>query len=67
VEHYVRAVELDPRNVDARYHLAVALRRLGRLNEAVEHYRQLLTLSPNSEVIKGELIAVERQLTVQRQ
>ena len=46
-EHYRRAVQLDPLNVDARAHLTIAL-------------RQLLAINPNQEVIKRELVDVER-------
>jgi tetratricopeptide (TPR) repeat protein len=48
-DHYRRAVDLDPGNADARSHLAIAL-------------RQLLAINPNQEVIKGELLRLERQL-----
>ena len=41
--------QLDPRNVDARAHLAIAL-------------RQLLAINPNQEVIKRELVDVERPI-----
>ena len=47
--HFRRAVEIDPRNADARSHLATAL-------------RQLLTINPNREGLKGELADVERSL-----
>jgi tetratricopeptide (TPR) repeat protein/mono/diheme cytochrome c family protein len=46
-DHYRRAVKLAPDNTDARAHLAIAL-------------RQLLTIDPNSEVIKRELADLER-------
>jgi Flp pilus assembly protein TadD/mono/diheme cytochrome c family protein len=48
-QHFRRAVEIDPRNADARSHLATAL-------------RQLLTINPNQEGLKGELADVERPL-----
>jgi tetratricopeptide (TPR) repeat protein len=48
-EHYRRAVQLEPRNQEARYHLVIALRRV-------------LEINPNLEVIKGELAGLERQL-----
>jgi Flp pilus assembly protein TadD/mono/diheme cytochrome c family protein len=47
--HFRRAAEIDPRNADARSHLATAL-------------RQLLTINPNQEGLKGELSDVERSL-----
>ena len=49
-EHYRRAVQLDPGNLDARTHLAIAL-------------RQLLAINPNQEVIKKELTEIERHIT----
>ena len=65
VEYYRRAVALDPGNADAGYHLAVALRRLGRLAEAILHYRRLLEFDPNRQDLRTELEDVERQLADQ--
>jgi Flp pilus assembly protein TadD len=61
-EHYQRAVELDPLNADARHHLAIAFRRLGRLREAIAQYRELLARNPSQDDLKAELADVERQL-----
>ena len=36
-----------PNYAEAHFNLATALRRLGSLNEAVHHYREMLRLKPN--------------------
>lgn len=47
VEHYRRALALDPELLDARLGLATALGRLGRYGEAVQEYREALETAPN--------------------
>lgn len=41
-----RALDVDPTYLDARYQYAVALSRLGRLDEAAEAYRAVLATAP---------------------
>jgi protein O-GlcNAc transferase len=42
-----KALEIDPRIVEAQHNLANCLRLQGRYDEAIEAYRECLTLSPN--------------------
>ncbi len=44
VEEYRKAVELDPRNADARYNLGIALETINDLEGAREAFEQLLEL-----------------------
>ncbi|MDH3281018.1 MAG: tetratricopeptide repeat protein [Gammaproteobacteria bacterium] len=46
VDHYQRAVELDPRYVKAYTNLGIAWARLGRYREAADAYRRTLKLDP---------------------
>ena len=47
VKLFRRSVELDPALVDAHFNLAVALARLGRMDEAVAGMGEVLRLQPN--------------------
>ncbi|HKP92578.1 MAG TPA: tetratricopeptide repeat protein, partial [Chthoniobacterales bacterium] len=46
IEHYRKALELDPTYGEAHYDLANALVRLGRTEEAITHYEKAIDLSP---------------------
>ena len=46
IEHYRRAVSLDPGYVDAHYNLGVALERIERYDESVLSYERVLALDP---------------------
>ena len=48
VREYREALRLDPRHADAHYNLAVALERLGRMDEAIAHYQQASQLDPGN-------------------
>lgn len=47
VEEYRKAVALDPKNLDARYNLGVALETINDLEGAREAFEKLLELDPN--------------------
>jgi Tfp pilus assembly protein PilF len=47
LDHFRRAIELEPAVPDARYNLASTLAKLGRADEAVEQYREAIRLRPN--------------------
>lgn len=47
MQHFVRALEINPNHVRARVGLAGALFDLGHLDQAIETYRQALTLKPD--------------------
>lgn len=61
VEQFKAQIGSDPRNIAARERLADTLRRLGRLEEAVTVYEELLVMAPNSreEAYKLRLIREE--------
>ncbi len=46
IEHYQRAISLDPGYMDAHYNLGVALERLERYDESVLAYERVLALDP---------------------
>jgi tetratricopeptide (TPR) repeat protein len=52
---YYTALVLAPANVYARSHLASCLRRLGRLEEAIEALRMVLNADPHRDLIRLEL------------
>jgi tetratricopeptide (TPR) repeat protein len=52
---YYTALVLAPANVYARSHLASCLRRLGRLEEAIEALRMVLNADPHRDPIRLEL------------
>lgn len=55
-EHFLkRAVASDEAFHDAHNNLGVALRKLGKLDEAIEHYRKSLLLFPDSPAIQTNL------------
>jgi protein O-GlcNAc transferase len=47
VAAYRRALVRDPEDVDARIHLGVALKALGRFDEAVDAYERVLAVRPD--------------------
>jgi tetratricopeptide (TPR) repeat protein len=56
VEHFRRAVEIEPNAPEAHYHFGKVLRRLGRMGEASEEFqksRQLQDLSNRSPIPHG--------------
>lgn len=55
VEHYRRAIDLDPEHAGAHRALGVALRMRGRSDEAVEHYRAALALDPDNAATHSNL------------
>src|SRR4029078_671640 len=48
VEHYQRAIEIDPKNAVAHYNLANGLLLSGRGDKAVPQYEKALEFDPNS-------------------
>ncbi len=47
IEHYSRAVEMDPHNLEARYEMAVCLAELERHDEAIGAYGDIARISPD--------------------
>ena len=45
-EHYRQSLAINP-NFEGHYNLGLTLARMGRLPEAIEHYRQALLLGPD--------------------
>ena len=50
-----KAVELDPQDGRARYHLAFALDQQGQLEEAIDQYQQSVELDPNNAAAYSSL------------
>ena len=47
IEELGRAIAVDDRVADCRYNMAFALQAVGRLQDAVEHYRAAVKLKPD--------------------
>lgn len=47
VEHYARAIEIDPTSVNPYINIGPALEDLGRANDAIEYYRAGVELHPD--------------------
>ena len=62
INHYRKALQLDPDYAWAHHNLANALRAKGRLDEACDHYQQAIRLDPkNPEVQNGVRSVLLRQ------
>ena len=46
MEHYHKAIEINPNSFEALDNLGIALAAKGRLNEAIENYRKSIQLNP---------------------
>lgn len=67
-----RALEIQPRFLDARFHLGVVAGMLGEFDRAIEHYRAVTRAAPNHGrarvnlagllMLRGELAAAEAEL-----
>ena len=55
MEHYRKAVRLNPNAIDARESLASGLLNQGEMAEAEQHLRALLTLAPERNEIRAKL------------
>lgn len=66
IGHFERAVRLAPGRADIRHHLAVTLRRAGRLADALREYREVRRLDSARPGLAEEIVAVERELARNR-
>jgi len=55
IDHYLKAVELSPRDPELHFNLGEALQKRGRVDPAIDEYRKALELNP-------ELVAAEVNL-----
>ena len=55
MEHYRKAVRLNPNAIDARESLASGLLNQGEMAEAEQHFRALLTLAPECNETRAKL------------
>ncbi len=44
--YFLRAIEIKPNDVEARFNAGLAYRKIGRYAEAAEHYRMAVSLNP---------------------
>jgi len=49
--HFQNAVRFNPRDIAGHLNLGVDLHQHGRWQEAIEQYKQVLALNPNSEIV----------------
>jgi protein O-mannosyl-transferase len=54
-DHYRKALEIDPDNVDAHLNLGVDLANRGQVGEAIDHYRKALEIKPDSAGLHNNL------------
>jgi tetratricopeptide (TPR) repeat protein len=53
--YYQKAVEADPRHLNARYNLARLLENLGQPEEAFHHYQTLQRILPDDHPLKADI------------
>jgi hypothetical protein len=66
ITHFERAVRLAPGDAEIRHHLASALRRAGRLTDALREYREIVRIAPARQGIAAEIAATEQELARQK-
>ena len=55
IEHYHKAIQIDPNSCDTRYDLGAALAAQGRFDEAIENYRKAIQINPNYSLALNNL------------
>lgn len=63
IEWYQKALELDPKNVNARTNLGTAYFYTGRAQDALQEYRKSLALNPQHEPTLLNLVVVNMEGT----
>ncbi|HZN92032.1 MAG TPA: tetratricopeptide repeat protein, partial [Myxococcales bacterium] len=64
VDHYLKAVELSPRDAEVRFNLAEALHAAGKTDDAIARYREALAIDANltaARVNLGKALAEKLQ------
>jgi tetratricopeptide (TPR) repeat protein len=61
VQAYNRALELDLKFTDAHYNLANVLAALGRRQEAIAHYQQVIQIRPHDAEAIAALDHLQRR------
>ncbi len=62
IEHFEKAVRLEPTDAGAHNNLGLALAGAGRLEAAIPHFRQALEIRPGLAEARRALRAAEQQL-----
>jgi len=55
LEFYQKAVEVDPNCAAAHHHMGLALRQLGKVEEAVISFRRALKIEPNHPLANNNM------------
>jgi protein O-mannosyl-transferase len=61
IEHFARAVAIDPQSVTGHFNLGLAASALGKHAEAMTHYQAAAALSPGNSEIQQQLAAARRR------
>lgn len=64
IVHFRRILDSDPKNAEAHFNLALALRNLGRIDDAINHFRKATELLPDNldvRIYLGMALAERRQ------
>ncbi|MEM4368529.1 MAG: tetratricopeptide repeat protein, partial [Candidatus Anstonellales archaeon] len=49
IEYYLKSIEINPRQVDARLNLGITYYLEGKLDLASEHFNEVLKIDPKNE------------------
>ncbi|MEJ5296088.1 MAG: tetratricopeptide repeat protein, partial [Fimbriimonadales bacterium] len=55
IEQFQKALEINPRYLEAHLNLAIILRDCGRLAEARHHFQQVLDIDPENPIARSAL------------
>jgi Tfp pilus assembly protein PilF len=55
VDEFLKAIELNPKNISSRFQLAAIYEREGRLDEAIYHYEKIVNVAPRNATAHNNL------------
>jgi protein O-GlcNAc transferase len=55
IDEFLKAIDLNPKNIAGRFQLAEIYKREGRLDEAIYHYEKIIKLAPQNTTAHNNL------------